>query len=387
MKKIVLLGSTGSIGENTLNVIGRFPDRFKVIGLTAGENIGLLEKQIRRFRPRLASILREEHVEGLRERCQDIDVEIYGGVEGMIKAAADANADMVVSAIVGAAGLIPTIAAIRAGKDIALANKETMVMAGEIVTQEARKKGVKILPVDSEHSAILQSLAGYKKDSVKRLILTASGGPFYNMPASKRRWIKPMDALRHPNWKMGQKITVDSATLMNKGLEVIEARWLFDMPPESIDVLIHPESIVHSMVEYIDGCVIAQLGVPDMRIPIAYALSYPERLNGGLPSLDLARIGSLTFKKPDTKRFPCLLYAYEALNIGGTMPAVLNAANEAAARAFLKEEIGFLDIPKVIKRVMKGHSRQDIATIEDVLLADRWAREEAENSIKRGLGK
>ena len=205
------------------------------------------------------------------------------------------------------------------------------------------------------------------------------------MPASKSRWIKPRDALRHPNWKMGRKITIDSATLMNKGLEVIEARWLFDMPAEKIDVLIHPESIVHSMVEYIDGSVIAQLGVPDMRIPIAYALSYPERLNGGFPSLDLAKVGSLTFKKPDTKRFPCLSYAYEALRIGGTMPAVLNAANEVAARAFLREEIGFLDIPKVIKMVMKGHTRQDITTIEDVLLADRWARGHAENLIKRGL--
>ncbi|MBI3354795.1 MAG: 1-deoxy-D-xylulose-5-phosphate reductoisomerase, partial [Nitrospirae bacterium] len=332
-----------------------------------------------------ASILREEHIERLKQRCKDIDVEIYAGVEGMIKAAADDDADMVVSAIVGAAGLIPTVAAIRAGKDIALANKETMVMAGEIVTKEAEKKGIKILPVDSEHSAIIQSLAGYKRDGVKRLILTASGGPFYDMPASKSRWIKPRDALRHPNWKMGRKITIDSATLMNKGLEVIEARWLFDMPAERIDVLIHPESIVHSMVEYIDGSVIAQLGVPDMRIPITYALSYPERLNGGFPSLDLAKVGSLTFKRPDTKRFPCLSYAYEALRIGGTMPAVLNAANEAAARAFLREEIGFLDIPKVIKRVMKGHTRQDIATIEDVLLADRWAREHAENLIKRGL--
>ncbi|MBI5181099.1 MAG: 1-deoxy-D-xylulose-5-phosphate reductoisomerase [Nitrospirae bacterium] len=385
MKKIILLGSTGSIGVNTLDVVSRFPEKFRVVGLTAGENIDLLEKQIRRFRPKFASILREEHVERLKQRCRDIDVEIYAGVEGMIKAAADDAADMVVSAIVGAAGLIPTVAAIRAGKDIALANKETMVMAGEIVTKEAEKKGIKILPVDSEHSAILQSLAGYKRDGVKRLILTASGGPFYDMPASKSRWIKPRDALRHPNWKMGRKITIDSATLMNKGLEVIEARWLFDMPAERIDVLIHPESIVHSMVEYIDGSVIAQLGVPDMRIPITYALSYPERLNGGYPSLDLAKVGSLTFKKPDTKRFPCLSYAYEALRIGGTMPAVLNAANEAAARAFLREEIGFLDIPKVIKMVMKGHTRQDIATIEDVLLADRWAREHAENLIKRGL--
>ncbi|MBI5181921.1 MAG: 1-deoxy-D-xylulose-5-phosphate reductoisomerase [Nitrospirae bacterium] len=387
MKKIVILGSTGSIGVNTLNVAARFPDRFKVIGLTAGENIALLEKQIRSFRPRLVSILREDQVKGLKQRCKDIEVEICTGVEGMIKAATAAEADMVVSAIVGAAGLIPTVAAIQAGKDIALANKETMVMAGEIVTKEAEKKGIKILPVDSEHSAIFQSLAGYKKDGVKRLILTASGGPFYDMPLSKKIGVRPKDALKHPNWRMGQKITIDSATLINKGFEVIEARWLFDMPAEKIDVLIHPESIVHSMVEYIDGSVIAQLGVPDMRIPIAYALSYPERLNGGFPSLDLAKVGSLTFKRPDTKRFPCLSYAYEALRVGGTMPAVLNAANEVAARAFLKEEIGFLDIQRIIKKVLKKHTRQDIATIEDVLLADRWAREEAENLIKRGFKK
>ncbi|MBI5043244.1 MAG: 1-deoxy-D-xylulose-5-phosphate reductoisomerase [Nitrospirae bacterium] len=383
MKKIVLLGSTGSIGANTLDVVDRFPDRFKVIGLTAGENISLLEKQIRRFRPRIASVVKEDAAERLRQRCRDIDVEIHSGVEGMISAAAFPEADMVISAIVGAAGLVPTVAAIRAGKDVALANKETLVMAGEIVTKEAGKKGVKILPVDSEHSAILQALGGYKNENVKRLILTASGGPFYNTPLSGKRLIKPKDALRHPNWKMGKKITIDSATLMNKGLEVIEARWLFDIPSEKIDVLIHPESIVHSMVEYIDGSVIAQLGVPDMRIPISYALSYPARLNGGFPTLDLARIGNLTFKRPDTKRFPCLSYAYEALNAGGTMPAVLNAANEVAARAFLKEEIGFLDIPKIVKKVMNRHVRQDIVTIEDVLLADRWAREHAEDLIKR----
>lgn len=383
MKKIVLLGSTGSIGVNTLDVASRFPDRFRIVGLTAGENIALLEKQIKTFRPKIVSVLKEDAAERLRQRCRDYDVEIRSGVEGMISAAAFSEADMVVSAIVGAAGLVPTVAAIRAGKDVALANKETLVMAGEIVTKEAEKKGVKILPVDSEHSAILQALGSHEKDSVKRLILTASGGPFYNTPFSRKRLIKPKDALKHPNWKMGRKITIDSATLMNKGLEVIEARWLFDIPSEKIDVLIHPESIVHSMVEYIDGAVIAQLGVPDMRIPISYALGYPERLNSGFPSLDLARIGSLTFKKPDTKRFPCLSYAYEALDIGGTMPAVLNAANEAAARAFLKEEIGFLDIPKIIKKVMNRHVRQNIVTIEDVLLADRWARERAEDFIKR----
>ncbi len=384
MKKIVILGSTGSIGVNTLDVASRFPDRFKVVGLTAGENIALLEKQIKIFRPKIVSVLKEDAAERLRQRCNGADVEIHAGVEGMISAATHPDADFVVSAIVGAAGLVPTVAAIRAKKDVALANKETLVMAGEIVTKEAEKKGVKILPVDSEHSAILQALGGYKNENVKRLILTASGGPFYNTSLSRKRLIKPKDALRHPNWKMGKKITIDSATLMNKGLEVIEARWLFDIPSKNIDVLIHPESIVHSMVEYIDGSVIAQLGVPDMRIPISYALSYPLRLDGGFPTLDLAKIGSLTFKRPDTKRFPCLSYAYEALETGGTMPAVLNAANEVAARAFLKEEIGFLDIPKIIKKVMSRHIRQDIVTIEDVLLADRWAREHAEDLIKRG---
>ncbi|MBI3610214.1 MAG: 1-deoxy-D-xylulose-5-phosphate reductoisomerase [Nitrospirae bacterium] len=388
MKKLVLLGSTGSIGANTLQLVADFPDRFQVVGLTAGSNNDKLIAQIRRFRPRVAALADEAAADRLRRQCRsrrdlrDLKIEILSGTDGLIRVAASAEADMVVSAIVGSAGLAPTLAAIRARKPIALANKESLVMAGPIVCEEARRQGVAILPVDSEHSAIFQSMAGQRRTDVRRLILTASGGPLLDLPLSKRRTIKPAQALKHPTWRMGNKITIDSATLMNKGLEVIEARWLFDIAPDRIDVVIHRQSIVHSMVEYRDGSVIAQMGIPDMRGPLAYALNYPERLPLALPSLDLTKVKMLTFEAPDLKKFPCLGYAYEAVKTGGTMPAVLNAANEAAVRAYLEGRIGFLAIARVIRETMDGHIPQAAPGLDDVLEADRWGRERALKMIQ-----
>ncbi len=387
MKKIVLLGSTGSIGANTLQLAADFPDRFEVVGLTAGSNNDKLLAQIRRFRPRVAALADAAAAERLRRQCRsrrdlkDLKIEILSGMEGLVRTATLDEADIVVSAIVGSAGLVPTLEAIRAKKPIALANKESLVMAGSIVQQEARRQGVAILPVDSEHSAIFQSLSGQRRVDVRRLILTASGGPLLDLPLKKRRTIKPAQALKHPTWRMGAKITIDSATLMNKGLEVIEARWLFDILPDRIDVVIHRQSIIHSMVEYRDGSVIAQMGIPDMRGPLAYALNYPERLPLGLPSLDLTKVKSLTFEPPDLKKFPCLGYAYEALKTGGTMPAVLNAANEIAVGAYLSGRIGFLEIARLIRKTMDGHVPQAVKSLEDVLEADRWGRERALKAI------
>jgi 1-deoxy-D-xylulose-5-phosphate reductoisomerase len=282
---------------------------------------------------------------------------------------------------VGSAGLVPTFAAIRAKKTIALANKEPLVMAGSILQQEAQRLGIALLPVDSEHSAIFQSMSGQRRRDVRRIILTASGGPLLDLPIAKRRTIKPAQALKHPTWRMGSKISIDSATLMNKGLEVIEARWLFDMPPDRIDVVIHRQSIVHSMVEYLDGSVIAQMGVPDMRGPLAYALNYPERLPLGLPSLELTKVRALTFEPPDLKKFPCLGYAYEAIKVGGSLPAVLNAANEVAVRAYLDGRIGFLEIARLIRKTMDVHVPQAVKSLEDVLEADRWGREKAAKAV------
>jgi 1-deoxy-D-xylulose-5-phosphate reductoisomerase len=383
MKKLVLLGSTGSIGDSTLQLAADFPDRFEVVGLTAGSNNDKLLTQIRRFRPRVAALADPAAADRLRRQCRqrrdlrDLKIEILSGMEGLVRTATMAEADIVVSAIVGSAGLVPTLEAIRAKKTVALANKEPLVMAGPIVQQEARRQGVAILPVDSEHSAIFQSLSGQRRGDVQRLILTASGGPLLDLPLAKRRTIKPAQALKHPTWRMGNKITIDSATLMNKGLEVIEAHWLFEMPADRIDVVIHRQSIVHSMVEYRDGSVIAQMGIPDMRGPLAYALNYPERLPLGLPSLDLTKVKSLTFEPPDHKKFPCLGYAYEALKTGGTMPAVLNAANEIAVAAYLSGQIGFLEIARLIRKTMDGHVPQAANSLEDVLEADRWGRERA----------
>ena len=377
MKRIVILGSTGSIGTSTLDIVSKFRDEFQVIGLTAGTNDVKLEEQVRTFKPQAVALSDEAAADRLRARCKDLRVKVFGGQEGVAQVAGLSNGELVVSAIVGGAGLMPTLAAIRAGKCVALANKEPMVMAGRLMQEEARKHGVSILPVDSEHSAIFQSLQGHRKEDVRRLILTASGGPLWEMAREEMRDVKPERALQHPNWKMGAKITIDSATLMNKGLEVVEARWLFDLPASQIDVLVHRESIIHSLVEYTDGSVIAQLGLPDMRTPISYAMKYPARMVLDLPSLDLAAIGKLTFQSPDHDRFPCLGLGYEALRIGGTMPATLNAANEVAVAAYLQEQIAFHDIAEVIRSTMDAHHPREVESIDDALDTDRWAREKA----------
>ena len=381
MKTVVILGSTGSIGTNTLDIVSRFPDEFRVAGLTAGNNDEVLEEQIRAFRPRLVALSNDAAAARLRQRCAGLSVEILSGQDGIVQVASAPEADLVVSAIVGGAGLLPTLAALRSNKHVALANKEPMVMAGKLMQEEARKHGVRIFPVDSEHSAIFQSLEGHRKEDVRRLILTASGGALWNLTKEELQDVTPERALQHPNWKMGSKITIDSATLMNKGLEVVEARWLFDIPETRIDVLIHRESIVHSLVEYEDRSMIAQLGLPDMRTPISYAMRYPERLSLDLPSLDLTEVGKLSFCKPDHDRFPCLKLGYESLRIGGTMPAAMNAANEIAVDAFLNGGIRFPAIAEIIRRTMDAHRPQEVDSIETALDTDRWAREKAESLV------
>lgn len=381
MKRIIILGSTGSIGTNTLDIVARCRDDFEVVGLTAGSNDEKLEEQIRAFKPNAVALSSESAAERLRGRCRDLRIDILSGAEGVRHVAAMPGAELVISAIVGGAGLVPTLAAIRSGKDIALANKEPMVMAGKLMQEEARKHGVRIFPVDSEHSAIFQSLEGHRREDVRRLILTASGGALWALTMEELRTVTRERALQHPNWKMGAKITIDSATLMNKGLEVVEARWLFDIPEARIDVLIHRESIIHSLVEYVDRSVIAQLGLPDMRTPISYAMRYPERMALDLPSLDLTASGKLTFEKPDHDRFPCLGLGYESLRIGGTMPASMNAANEVAVEAFLNDGIRFLDIADIIRQTMDAHQPRAVRSVEDALEADRWAREKAESLV------
>ena len=385
IKKISILGSTGSIGTSTLAVAEKFPERFRVVALAGGNNSDLLEAQIRKFRPAVAAIAGAKAAEALRRKCSDLPVTILSGVEGMIEVAAAAEADITVSSIVGTAGLVPTLAAIRAGKDIALANKEVLVTAGELVMAECRSRNVRLFPVDSEHSAIFQCLHSGERGDVKRLILTASGGPFRNHTKQELAKVTLQQALKHPNWNMGRKITIDSATLMNKGLEVIEAHWLFGMDPGQITVLVHPQSIVHSLVEYQDGSVIAQLGIPDMKGPIAYALSYPDRLPDVSPGLDLASITTLTFQEPDRDLFPCLGYAYDAIEAGGSMPAVLSAANEVAVKYFLEEKIGFLDIPRVLKAAMDAHTPVSFTNVDEALRTDLWARHEAERIIGAGV--
>ena len=384
MKRLAILGSTGSIGVNTLDIVRQFPERFQVVSLSAGLNTGLLRQQVLQFRPKVVSVLNRELAEALRRDLSSESPEIVEGIEGLIKVATHPEVDQVVSALVGAVGLIPTLSAIKTGKTVALANKESLVMAGKIVMEEARRNGVRILPIDSEHSAIFQSLLGHRKETIRRLVLTASGGPFLNLPLSKLPDVTVNDALHHPNWEMGKKITIDSASLMNKGLEVIEAHWLFDMPVEKITVQIHPQSIIHSMVEYIDGSVIAQMGIADMRVPISYALSFPNRLPLSLPGLDLPQKGGLTFQVPDLDRYPCLKLAYQSIKIGETMPAILNASNEVAVNAFLEGAIKFTEIPLLIQRVMEDHDVRPVHTIEDILRADHWARERAKAIIEGG---
>lgn len=385
MKQLAVLGSTGSIGFSTLEIVAAHPDRFRVVALTAGRNLPLLQQQIRRFNPKLVAVLGAADAAELRSALGPGAPEILSGIEGLIACACHPDADMVLSAIVGAAGLIPTIAAIENGKDIALANKETLVSAGPLVMAAVARKGVRLFPVDSEHSAIFQSLEGHRKKDVRRLILTASGGPFRSRSLAELQRVTPAEALAHPNWSMGRKISIDSATMMNKGLEVIEACWLFNLPAEQVSIHIHPQSIVHSMVEYLDGTVIAQLGIPDMKIPIAYALSYPERLPLDLPPLDLCSLGSLTFETPDLQRFACLDLAYAAMREGGSAPAVLNAANEVAVESFLGGEISFLQIPDIIRATLDNHRVAPLEHIDEVLRADRWARGEARRLISTSI--
>lgn len=389
-KRLVLLGSTGSIGEQTLDVVSEFANRYEVTAMAAGRNVEKLAEQVRRFRPGLVSVADEEDAAELRTRLDGADVEIVTGAEGLA-AVATHPADMVVSGLVGAVGLAPTLAAIRAGRDIALANKEVMVMAGALILREVKAHEVRLLPVDSEHSAIFQALAGQRAADVERIILTASGGPFRTWDDARIAQATVEEALNHPNWNMGPKISIDSASLMNKGLEVIEARWLFDVTPEQVDVIVHPQSIVHSLVEYRDGSVLAQLGLPDMRVPIAVALAHPERLPLDLPRLDLAALARLDFEAPDRKRFPCLQLAFDALAADEAAPAVLNAANEVAVEAFLDGRIRFPAIAATNGAVLEAHIERglvsELQSLDDVLAADAWAREVAAGVVAAEAGR
>ena len=376
-KTIAVLGSTGSIGTQALELVHQFPDRFSVCGLVAGKNVSLLQKQIEIFRPRWVSVATEEEAVALQNRrvLGYTPERILWGGEGHDQIASMEEAELVVSALVGAVGLRPTLAALQAGKAVALANKETLVMAGPLVMAEARRQGVPILPVDSEHSAIFQVLQG-QRDSVKRIILTASGGPFWDRPAEQMDRITREEALRHPNWKMGPKISIDSATLMNKGLEVMEAQWLFGIPLEQVVITIHPQSIIHSLVEYRDGSILAQLGLPDMRVPIAYALAYPDRLPLNQASLDLTQLAGLTFSAPDPEKFPCLGLALRAARTGNSLPIVLNAANEVAVEAFLRGALNYSGIPEVIRRMMDRHAIITPEGLEEILAVDLRTRGE-----------
>lgn len=388
-KRIALLGSTGSIGCQTLAVAAQQPGQFQVRVLAAGHNMALLAEQVRQFAPLRVGVADAAAAGQLREFLASSGSplpEIVVGSQDLCALAAEPENDLVVSAIVGAAGLPPTLAALQAGRNVALANKESLVMAGELVMALVRQKNLHLFPIDSEHSAIFQSLAGHRHEDVRQLWLTASGGPFREAGAAKLAQVTPAKALAHPNWSMGHKISIDSATLMNKGLEVIEAHWLFALPPEKIQVVVHPESIVHSMVAYVDGAVMAQLGWPDMRTPIAYALSYPERLAMDMPTLDFCSIGALHFSAPDGKRFPCLGLAYAALRAGGSVPAALNAANEEVVTAFLEERLSFMDIPAVVDEVLQRHQAIDLTDLETVLAVDHESRRLARQLCSRRIG-
>ena len=377
MKKIAVLGSTGSIGRKSLRVIELNPDKYKVVALTAGRNIDLLLQQIEKFHPEAVAMLDGDLAGRLKSRLNSTGPKVYFGEDGFVRLVTMDSVDMVISALTGAAGLVPTYSAIEAGKDIALANKETMVMAGPLVMHQAKGRGVSIIPIDSEHSAILQSLQGHPREDLNRVILTASGGPFKACTLEEMKGVTPEQALKHPNWAMGRKISIDSATLMNKGLEIIEAKWLFDLSIDQINIVIHPQSIIHSMVEYRDGSIMAQMGIPDMIIPISYALSFPRHLPTPLPRLSLEKIRALSFEKPDLTRFSCLSLAFRALETGDSMPAVLNGANEIAVESFLQRRIGFLQIPELIERTMEAHQTFSLDTIEKVIEADGWARDKA----------
>ena len=380
MKKISLLVSTGSIGVNTLDVVERNPESFQIFSMSAGSNVDLFAEQIRKFKPRVVALFDTQKISTLKEQVVDLDVEILSGEEGIFEVATISEVDVVVSGVVGKAGLLPAIEALKAGKNLALANKETLVIAGELVLKEAQKTGSTIIPIDSEHSAIFQALNGEKKERIKKIILTASGGPFRTFSLNEMENIKVKDALNHPNWEMGKKITIDSSTMMNKGLEYIEAKWLFGVDTP-VEIIVHAQSIIHSMIEFVDTSIIAQLGIPDMRVPIAYALTYPDRFECNLPSLDLATMENLTFEAPDFDRFPCLQLAVDAMEMGQTMPAVLNAANEIAVQAFLDELIPYKDIAELIRMVMHNHIPAKFNELQDVLDADQWAREETKKLI------
>lgn len=383
MKRLAVLGSTGSIGRQTLDVVRKNSQLFKIVSLTAKENAELLEKQIDEFKPKVVALLNENKAKELRKKLEDSDLEVLEGQDGIIACATHYECDIVVNGLVGISGLVPTLEAIDKGKDIALANKETLVTAGSIVMKKARDKKVNILPVDSEHSAIFQCIGQSPRSSIKNIILTASGGPFRGMTKKELEEVGVEDALKHPNWKMGNKITVDSATLMNKGLEVIEARWLFDVKPDEIQVVIHPQSIVHSMVEFIDGSVLAQMGHPDMRLPIQYALTYPDRFDSSFSAFNPVEASRLDFYAPDIKTFRSLELAYNALRDGDTMTVVLNGANEVAVDMFLKRQLPFIDIPCVVERVMNRHKSINNPSLDDIIYWDRWSRKEAISIIKR----
>ena len=366
MKKIALLGSTGSIGTQTLEIVREHKD-IEIVALSAGTNIKLLEKQIREFRPKVAAVYDEKAAKELAHNLRDIDLEIVSGMDGLIQVAEIKDSQMLVTAIVGMIGIVPTVHAIRAGKDIALANKETLVTAGHIIMPLAEEYGVNILPVDSEHSAIYQSMNGENRSQIEKLLITASGGPFRTLDKSKFDNIELEDALKHPNWSMGQKITIDSATMVNKGLEVMEAKWLFDIDLENIQVVVHPQSVIHSMVQYIDGAVIAQLGTPDMKIPIQYALYFPDRKPLGGERLDFASLAQMTFEKPDFDKFKGLSLAFDAAKCGGSMPTVFNAANERAVAKFLSRKIEFNKIPEIIEFAMQSHKVMAAPSIDNIL--------------------
>ncbi len=380
-ERIAMLGSTGSIGTQSLDVISRYPDEFIVEVLIAGNNVDLLTKQAKQFLPDSVVIGNTDHYHKLKDNLKDTDIKVYAGSEAIEQAVISSTVDVVIASIVGYSGLKPTIAAIKAGKKIALANKETLVVAGEIISRLVKEYGSRIIPVDSEHSAIFQCLVGEAGNPIEKITLTASGGPFLNWTDEELKNISPGDALKHPNWDMGNKITIDSASLMNKGLEVIEAKWLFDLTPEQISVIIHPQSVIHSLVHFADGTVKAQLGVPDMRVPILYALTYPDRLRSDLPRLDFNEYKTLTFIEPDTMKFRNLNLAYSALKEGGNMPCILNAANEIAVEAFLSEKIKFLQMPDVVEHTMEAGLFANNPDLEFLEVTDHKAREIATKYI------
>lgn len=372
MKKIAILGSTGSIGTQTLDIVRNNKDDLEVLALAAGSNVKLMEEQVREFSPKVVAMWSESAASDLKARIDDMDVKVLSGMDGLLEIAVMAEVEVLVTAIVGMIGIRPTIEAIKAGKDIALANKETLVCAGHIIMPLAKECGVSILPVDSEHSAIFQSLNGEPKNRIQKILLTASGGPFRGRCREELKNIQVEDALKHPNWAMGRKITIDSSTLVNKGLEVMEAKWLFGVEPEQIQVVVHPQSIIHSMVEYVDGAVIAQLGIPDMKLPIQYALFYPDRRVMNEKKLDFFELQNMTFEKPDVDTFYGLKLAYQALKEGGSVPTVYNAANEKAVALFLDRKISYLQIPELIERSMAAHQKVENPDVNQILAAEAW---------------